>query len=212
MSYHVPFHMRNQNTGEKPPVYIGFEAPRRPLRRFSFMGFFGFLLCVFTCGALAPFSLIMSLIGLRKGPNFFSVAGTVLSSLALAGMTMGLVGNSIDEHHRMAERRARIQHQKVHKMNEETRSTMVKAEKEFRAYKSENENKLPSPMTGSMMAVHFRDAWDQELRYEVEPEFCILRSAGADMEYETGDDLIRKIAGQPIMEFDISMDSDLSQK
>jgi ribosomal protein L18 len=205
MEYHVPFHQRNQNTSAKPPVYIGFEVPRRPARRFSWIGFGGFMLVILSCGVLAPFSLIMSLIGLRKGPGFFSVAGAVLSTIALAGMAFSIFAESSAKHHRHMRHRQHVYHQQVQTQVTQTKSIMTDAEKEIRSFKNEHSNQLPADMTGSLIAVQFKDAWKKELRYETENNYCLLRSAGPDQEFETSDDLTRKIMGKVVTEYEISM-------
>ncbi len=195
MEYHVPFHLRNQ-PNPKPPVYIGFDNPRRPRRQFSWLGFGGFLMVVLSCGALAPFALIMSLLGLRKGPNFFAVSGTILSSLAIVGMALGVAGDTIERTHRKHQHRQWVMHQEIEKQNKETRKLLADAARSFREYKAEHSDQLPTPMNGNLMAVEHKDSWDTELRYEPADGYCILRSAGADQEFETRDDLTIKIAGK----------------
>ena len=204
MEYHVPFHQRTQNTSPKPPVYIGFEVPRRPARRFSWIGFGGFMLVILSCGVLTPFSLIMSLIGLRKGPGFFSVAGAVLSTIALAGMAFSIFAEANHDHHRHVRHQQYVYHQNVQKQVTQTKSIMTDAEKEIRSFKNEHSNQLPSDMTGSLIAVQYKDAWKKELRYETENNYCLLRSAGADKKFDTGDDLTRKIMGRVIAEYEVS--------
>ena len=208
MEYHVPFHLRNQQPRRKPPVYIGFDNPARPRRRFSWLGFGGFWMVVLSCGALAPFALIMSLLGLRKGPNFFAVSGTILSSLAIVGMAIGVAGDSIERNHRFQRRQAWVMHQKIEKQNKEARKTLAKAAKSFREYKAENNDHLPTPMNGSLMAVEYTDTWDKELRYEPMKGFCLLRSAGADRQFDTGDDLTIHIAGKVEAEKTLRMSLD----
>jgi len=167
------------------------------------MGFGGFMLCVMSCGMLAPISLIMSLIGLRRGPGFFSVTGAILSTIALVGMALSIGGGVAEDHYRHARVREAIQQREVRKQINETNSIMVEAEKVFRQYKSENDGLMPSPMAGAEMAVEYQDAWGNELRYEPLEGKVLLRSAGADRQYDTGDDCIRAIPGDSVDDYKI---------
>ena len=209
MQYHVPFHLRHGASVQQPPVYIGFEVPPKRRRRFSWIGFFGFALCVMSFGVLAPFTLVMSLLGLRRGANFFSIAGTVLSGLALAAVSIPIMAGVAESHHRAEAKRRAAENVVYNQKVETTNQNMVALEKEIRQYKSENENQLPSPMAGNMLAVQHADAWGQEFRYETEDKGCVVRSAGGDRQFDTADDILRHIKGTVIDDHRIELEDEM---
>ena len=146
----------------------------------------------------------MSLIGLRKGANFFSVAGTVLSSLALAGMGIGILGTAVEEKQMAAERVVRIERIKNDKLAQKSHEMIRQAEDDIREFREQNDSMLPGPNRGLMLVIQHKDAWGQPLSYEVDSEGAKLVSAGADQQMGTSDDLIRRIVGTPMAEDDIS--------
>ncbi len=86
MAFHIPFEHRQRNRQQYGPIYIGFDVPaRRPRRQFNWWGFHGLWLSLasfLTAGLLSPIPLLISLIGLRKGPGRkMAAAGTIFSVL-----------------------------------------------------------------------------------------------------------------------------------
>jgi hypothetical protein len=47
-----------------------------------------------------------------------------------------------------------------------------------------------------MVAIKHKDGWGESLRFDVEREGALLRSAGPDREFDTGDDLMLKVEGK----------------
>ena len=209
MRYHVPFHQRQNASIQRPPVYIGFDVPARPRRRFSWMGFWGFFLCLFSCGILAPITLVMSLLGLRRGVNFFAVAGTLVSGLFVSGMVLSIIAGIAEERERHARHHRNVQQRVNSTKIDTTNSTLVAVEKEIRQFKTDNDGNLPSPMQGSMLAVEHEDAWGQELRYEPAEDGCLVRSAGIDQKFDTADDLLRHIQGELVDDHRIRLEDEL---
>ena len=78
MARHTPYQRRREE-----PIYIGFEQPRRS-NGFGIAGFTMSILGVLSFGLLSPFALLLSLIGLRKGPRGFAMTGTLLGGLGTA--------------------------------------------------------------------------------------------------------------------------------
>jgi len=58
--------------------------------------------------------------------------------------------------------------------------------------RAEND-RLPGNIAGNRLAIEQVDAWNEPLRYEVHEDHFLVRSAGPDGDFETGDDIVRKV-------------------
>ncbi len=84
----------------------------------------------------------------------------------------------------------------VSKQVKDTDKILMRATLDFEDYCDHNGGELPGVIDGNMMAIEHVDAWKEMLRYEVENDYAILRSAGPDGKFDTGDDLTSKIDGK----------------
>jgi hypothetical protein len=202
MAFHIPFEHRQRNRKQYGPIYIGFDVPSpRPRRKFNWWGFHGLWLSLasfLTAGLLSPIPLIISLVGLRKGPGRkMAAAGTIFSILG-TGLFLSLVFGSIshDQHRRHI---AHVQHQKhvVSKQVETTEAMMEVASKELTEFRDANNGKLPNWVDCNMLMIKHEDPWGKSLRFDADAEdWGTLRSAGPDSQFDTGDDLTQRIDGQ----------------
>jgi hypothetical protein len=53
-------------------------------------------------------------------------------------------------------------------------------------------DRLPGEIAGNRITIEYTDSWEQPLRYEVRDEQILVRSAGPDRDFETGDDIVRE--------------------
>ncbi len=195
MAFHIPFEHRRR----PQPIFIGFEAPPRPKRKRNWTGFFGFLFSffsLFTAGVLSPIALLVCLFGLRKKPRGFAAAGTVVSLLGTA-----LIGTIITSAV-MAEARHRrhAEHAAIVRENQEKSAATVKIMndpvKEMNDWVADHEGYFPDDITGNMLTIKFEDGWGKALRFESDNNTGIIRSAGADGNFDTNDDLTVKLEGK----------------
>ena len=220
MAFHVPFNQRPRPHDNA--VYIGFDEPQqqqyrqqRIYRRNSNSNGFGvggFVLSIgsiFTGGLLAPIALLFSLIGLRKSPRGMATAGTVISSMMLVFMGLAVAGASLgekmvrDQYRDHSRRTVRVQkHKKYEAKIKKTNAELAKAAALIREYRSENSGSLPDAIVANKMLykAEAKDAWDKDLRYEIDDlidspsaTIAVIRSAGSDEKFDTGDDLITRI-------------------
>jgi hypothetical protein len=68
------------------PTNIYYQSA--PTNSMGLAGFIVALLGFLTCGILCPIGLILSLIGLRKEPRAFAIAGTVIGGLGTVGVVI----------------------------------------------------------------------------------------------------------------------------
>jgi hypothetical protein len=140
------------------------------------MGIAGFVISlvgIVTCGLLSPLGLIFSLIGLGRQPKGLAIAGTVISALGtllLAGTIIVLVmgGGSIQA-----------------LLTRGVVETAAQVIEEHRA----KEGELPAEEEATELIGHLTDAWGNELRYDPAGDTFVIRSAGADGEFDTEDDV-----------------------
>ncbi len=196
MPYHVPFEHRHRSQ----PVYIGFEAPKRPRRKFNWWGFWGLFMSLgsfLTAGFASPLALLVSLNGMRKkkGPRKAAMVGTVFSLLGtlLAG---SIVTFAVHEDNAYRQRRIdRINQAEIAAQVEETQVAIAIAESELDEF-CEDTGYLPSGIDGNMLMLKHLDAWGKEIRYDAESSPAMLRSAGADQTYNTDDDVTSEVEGE----------------
>jgi hypothetical protein len=199
MRCHVPFAHRHRPPG---PIYIGFEQPvsiQRRKRRFNWAGFTGLLLALvspLTLFLAAPFALVLCLVGLRRAPRGMAVVGLMLSLAATTVLSLGIVGVA---HHRAGVHQQHLRHVAAIRnqpLIAETRTILGDVQKELREYRDDNQNYLPGLEEGMMITVNYLDGWDRELFYEPVDDGCLVRSAGPDGEFHTGDDVVASVAGK----------------
>ncbi len=207
MAFHVPYSQRHR----PGPIYIGFdEPPRFQRRQTNWWGFNGLLLAIaslFTCGLLAPISLLVSLIGLRRRPRKAAIAGTMISLVSL-GMIMSMVFVAATEESRHQARVERVRHSRqVAKQVDECRDLLQAATVELGNYRDEHDGVLPDAIDGNVLVIKFVDPWGQELRYEESVDGALVRSAGPDKKFDTTDDVTMPVEGkidnQPLLPLDI---------
>jgi hypothetical protein len=195
MAFHIPFEHRHRGQ----PIYIGFDVPPVPRRRWNLWGFFGFGLSLFaflTAGFLSPLALILNLIGLRREPRGLAKAGTVLSLIgcAVAGGFILLAVNA--DRHAVARREHHRLQAQNRELAERTSLTLQKAEVEFREFADANKGQLPAWIDANMVAIKHKDGWGESLRFDIEKDGAKLRSAGPDHQFDTGDDVLLKVDGK----------------
>ncbi|MBX3419533.1 MAG: hypothetical protein KF851_18165 [Pirellulaceae bacterium] len=195
MAFHIPFEYRN-----KPqPIYIGFDAPPRPKRQRNRTGLLGFLLSIFsifTFGLLSPIALLVCLVGLRKRPRGLATAGTVISLIGTSVIAIAFTGAAVAE----SRHRERIAEQRISKLNQEklakTVEIMGQPLEEISLWVNNHDGHFPDPITGNMLTIKFEDGWGQPLRFEIEGDQGIIRSAGADKKFDTRDDITKSVTGK----------------
>ena len=197
MAFHVPFNQRRSSNNRQSPVYIGFD---RAKRKFNWWGFHGLWMSIFsllTLGFTSPVPLLVSLNGLRKkkGPRKAAVAGTVFSliGVAMAGM---IVEVTMEAHHAKNQRRIQSKVARtVAKQKNETKQMIAVAVKELETYRDGHDGDLPSIIDSNMLVIKHVDPWGESLRFDGHGDHGIIRSAGPDLKFESGDDLEVKIEG-----------------
>ncbi|HMO14253.1 MAG TPA: DUF4190 domain-containing protein [Pirellulaceae bacterium] len=225
MPYHVPFNQRKPNKGGEPPIYIGFDQASQPpvyyvpvnrgqarpyyqvspvmVRQrtpFNWSGFTGFLLSLaspFTAFLLAPLALIFSVRGLRRPRRGFAVTGALFSAIGTAILGMMIIfGVREHQQHRMAQ--VQSMRQRVVKVQiAETNTVIESAVAELLKYRELHDGELPDGVEGNVLAIQYIDAWKNELRYEPSEKHALIRSAGPDGIFDTSDDMVSKVEGEP---------------
>jgi hypothetical protein len=149
--------------------------PPPPLRSqtngLGIAGFIVSLVGVFTC-VLSPVGLILSLVGLRKHPRGFAIAGSIIGgigTLILGIFAVALLGNP--------EALGMVK----------TVFPLSKAQMIIEEHRQANDA-LPSEEEGNRLIEHLEDGWGNPLRYELDGEYYDIRSAGPDGEFGTDDD------------------------
>jgi hypothetical protein len=195
MPYHIPFEHRRPQ-----PVYIGFDVPQRPKRKFNWWGFWGLLMSMgsfLTAGFASPLSLLVSLNGMRKvkGPRKAATAGTVFSlmGMLLAGSIVTYAVNEEAAHQRRYMERK--QQKAIAAQIDETQVAIAIAENELDEFRDDT-GYLPNGIDGNMLMLKHIDAWGTEIRYDAEIVPAMLRSAGPDTLYNTDDDVTSEVEGQ----------------
>jgi hypothetical protein len=179
-----------------PPIYIGFDTPIRKRRKFNWWGFNGLFLFLISFGVLSPLSLLISLIGLRQRPRKLAIAGTLLSLIGVSIMSLAIgleVSDAVGrKKHAFHRHQALINQGKV----EQTKTLLALANGDFVDYRAENEGLLPDAIDGNVLVIKYNDPWEQSLRYEINGDTALLRSAGPDSEFDTVDDITLGLEGQ----------------
>ncbi len=203
MAFHVPFeHRRNGQ-----PIYIGFSTPPRR-RAFNWWAFFGFpfsLFALLTAGILSPFALVMNLIALRRRPRRLATAGTVISLVGVAIIsTIAVAATLSGVHQEQRAQQARIA-KATRAQNAKTVALVEDLSEEFLDHAVAHEGNLPSWLDANMVATSYQDAWGQPLRFDAEGDHAIIRSAGADLKFDTSDDVTKRVDGQANREISVEL-------
>jgi len=196
MAFHIPFNQRNRRP---PVVYIGFGRADRPRRKFNWWGFNGLWMSMgafFTVGALSPVALMVSMRGLRQKPRKMAVAGTVLSLVGTAMFAALMIGVVSDKANRRHLAKLRLQ-DRIHQTQiVESEALIGEAVSELVEYREGHDGELPSWIDGNMLLLKHVDPWGNSLRFDAEEGHVVIRSAGPDKVYDTGDDVTVEVIGE----------------
>jgi len=205
MAFHVPFNQRASAQSQAVPVYIGFDFPQRPRKKFNWWGFNGMWMSfasLLTAGFFSPVPLLVSLIGLRRPGKKMATVGTLVSFVGIAIASTCSLGLIAAHNHRQD----KIQNRVVKRQVAETEHLLEIAAVEILEYRVLNDGKLPSDLDGSTLVVEHEDAWGESLRFEPEDDRGVIRSSGPDKEFYTSDDLTFDVDGetdtQPLLPVD----------
>ena len=193
MAFHIPCNQRRSSNNRQSPVYIGFDRAKRKFNWWGFHGLWMSLFSLLTLGFTSPVPLLVSLNGLRKkkGPRNAAVAGAVFSliGVAMAGM---IVEATMEAHQAKNQRQiART----VAKQKNVTKQMIAVAVKELKTYRDSHDGQLPSIIDCNMLVIKHVDPWGESLRFDGHGDHGIVRSAGPDLKFESGDDVEVKIEG-----------------
>ncbi|HAY79231.1 MAG TPA: hypothetical protein DCY79_05430 [Planctomycetaceae bacterium] len=167
-------------------MYIGFDPPK-PSNGLGTTGFVVSLCSLLTCGLFSPIGLLLSVMALRKGPRGLATAGTLLGLLGMVpwAMTGLAVHNANDAHARRQEIRInRVAEQETHRQIDHVWAKLEDHRVEHGTY--------PAGIEGNKLAIPYVDGWNNSLRYEIHDNAVVVRSAGPDAEFESGDDVWKK--------------------
>jgi len=177
-----------------------YQRAYRNRRPFNWSGFLGFLLALLsplTAFLLAPIALLISLRGLRRPRRVLAFLGTLISlggTAILAVIAVAL----ISEHHERATRYERAERARIQKVKTaETKETLSAAAERVEKFVDDNQGFLPEGIEGNTITVRFTDAWGTELRYDLEDDRSLIRSAGPDEHFDSDDDLTTAVKGIP---------------
>lgn len=152
------------------------------------LGIAGFVLSLvgilLTCGTLNVISLPVSLVALAWKPRGMAIAGTIISLIGVAFLALigwGIVATIIWGKGVADEIGKVIQ----------TQSVISESKNAIENHRLEH-NTLPDGIEGNKLVVEKKDGWGTELRYEVEGDSYLIRSAGPDKQFDTSDDLTSK--------------------
>jgi len=168
--------MSQKHTGYREVVYIGPPEPKPS----NWLGFFGFLVTIMSCGMLAPLGALMSLFAMRKRPRGFATVGLILGLAGTAGMGLTAYTAKVE-----------MDQKHVRRAQAQTNVQMNEARALIENHVAMND-KIPEGTDGNILVLHIVDAWDTELRYDhdEENETYQIRSAGPDRNWDTRDDMV----------------------
>jgi hypothetical protein len=192
MPFHIPFEHRRQHR----PIYIGFDVPQRPKRKFNWWGFWGLLMSVgsfATAGFASPLALLVSLNGMRKtkGPRKAAATGAVFSLAGIGLATAIVFGIMADQQHRQERRMQR----QIAAQIEEAQQVFQVANEELQYYRDAN-GTLPSGVDGNMLLLKHVDPWGGELRFDTKDGQAFIRSVGPDGISNSKDDIRFEVEGE----------------
>lgn len=165
--------------GNTDPYYV---VPTPQQNAVGLVGFIVSMLGVVTCGLLCPLGLLISVCGLGKAPRGFATAGTITGLLGSAWLV--LVGYAL------------VSGLFVAKDFVETNLPMVTTVATFqqgdalvRQYQRDHD-KIPDSIEGNVLIDSLRDGWERSILYAINDDGSyVFRSAGADGEFHSEDDL-----------------------
>lgn len=197
MAFHIPFNQRA--SAPKPaPVYIGFEVPRPPRKKFNWWGFNGMWMSfasLFTAGFASPVPLLISLVGLRRPGKKMASVGTFISTLGVAmAATIVIASVASHNHHVEATQMARY-NRIVKKQLAENDALMAITAIEIAEYRTGVENDQNFDIKANVLIIENEhvDPWGKALRFEPNSKDGLVRSAGPDKEFDTRDDVTLEI-------------------
>ncbi len=199
MAFHIPFNQRAANRQPMPPIYIGFEPPHAPRKKFNWWGFNGMWMSVaslFTAGFLSPVPLLISLIGLRRPGKKMATLGALTSFGGIALASALVIGFIAAENHEHQSRESARQQKTVRKNVKETESLLGLAAEELVQYRDENYGELPGDIDANMLVIKHVDPWGESLRFDAEINHGVIRSSGPDKDFDTPDDITTKVKGK----------------
>lgn len=199
MAFHVPFNQRVSARRPSGPIYIGFEVPQPPRKKFNWWGFNGMWMSfasLMTAGFLSPVALLVSFVGLRRPGKKMATVGTLVS-LAGIGLASTLVLTTIAHHnHREHARQVRHYERTVKKQISETHSLLALAQAEIVEDRDSHNGELPNDIDANMIVIKHIDPWGESLRFDLEVDHGVIRSAGPDKQFDTKDDVKVSIEGK----------------
>lgn len=162
-----------------PPTTPGSVETNTP-------GLIGFILslCGLACGVMFPVGFIVSLFGLGKEPKGFAIAGTIIGAVGslLILAVLLLYGAMFAACIGFGATAARF--------TIETQTAFDDAKATIDEYEMAN-GELPDEETGNQLIADadIKDGWGRNVRYETTEEGdYVIRSAGADGDFDTIDD------------------------
>jgi len=164
-------------------VYLD-EIPRirRKSNTFGILGCIFSILGIFTFGLASPIGLALSMLGMARQPRGAATFGTVVG--AMGTLFLLIWGGTL-----MAGVSAANHAANVH----QTEQSLSAAVATIEQYKSDHK-RLPEDIEGNKLLIRAEssDAWGQSLRYDpIDGDGYLVRSAGPDAQFDTGDDLTR---------------------
>jgi len=151
------------------------------------MGVAGFIisLCGLACAIGFPIGLILSLIGLRREPKGFAIAGTIIGAIGTAGLLIValIYGAMLGGCALCAGVGAAIQIP-----IDNTHSTIMDAKQAIDEFQTLN-GRLPTEEEAEELIGDMTDGWDNKLRYEIDGEEYDIRSAGPNGLFDDFDDI-----------------------
>lgn len=199
MAFHIPFEQRASARQNAGPIYIGFEVPRPPRKKFNWWGFNGMWMSaasLLTAGFLSPVTLLISFVGLRRPGKKMATVGTVLSLCGIA-LASTIVLSTVAHHNHRAQVRAERNYSRVLKKQvTETNALLAMASAEIIEDRDNHSGELPNDIDANMIVIKHIDPWGESLRFDLEVNKGIIRSAGPDKEFDTRDDLTKTVEGK----------------
>lgn len=150
-----------------------------PSNTVGLVGFILSLVGIVVCG-LHLISLPVSLIGLTKRPRGLAAAGTVISLIG----TLAIVGIGA-----LFVKGVAFVSEEQNRLN--TGNALAEAEVRIHRH-HDMHGALPDGIEGNKMILDLKDAWGESLRYDLDGDKFVIRSAGPDKRFDTPDDLTSK--------------------
>jgi len=175
--------MSNPYLQPQPNPY-GAPAYGPPRPQENTLGLIGFIVSLagfFVCIA-APVGLMLSVMGLRREPKGFAVAGTIIGTLAML-MWLGVVaiyGAVI---------LACIGFGAAVQPDLQTRVALQSARHKIENVRGPG-GRIPVEAEGNGLIQGMQDYWKRQLRYEPKEGGFNIRSAGPDGQFNTSDDIV----------------------